>query len=670
MTDFSVTTSGQPFLVMERLYGATLAEELAARGAFTVQRALEVVRQVLEGLEVAHAAGSSIATSSRPTSSCAGRNDRGRVRSVKILDFGIPKVLASASNGSPHSGSRPRRETWLGRRAASRRNKRERIPWTRGRTSTRWGSSVRSAGGCRALRQREGSVEPHHGSRAHPAAPSARKRIGRSRPSSSWRSCMRWRRPPTIGSAAPRCSPLRLGTSRGARLRLQRPVRDPLRHGGDAAAGGRRAGAPACAPPRRGGARRAGIPPPQRLRAPVLPVHAPAFGQPASPPAMPWPRWSWAAPCAGCAPPEGPSPGISCSSQRSGWWRLRCWPWRRSPCGDGRSTSRGGESACLSPGAGVPIERPASPPTARSRRWHPRSANTRKTSPPRGLATPRRQLPRKRRRCAWGRRSTCSTCPAGRARWDLRGLRGALQGGDVGAEGPATRVPAHAGAASAVRGRGPVAPTDPPPERLDVQDYGYNEGVFWMRMELSTASITRSHHAPRRDVGRSRRRLARQAAHGVHQCHMFRHRPPRHQARERLHHARRRGEAPRLRHREARVRAADATDGQGTPSRPFGTAPYMSPEQARAASSRASDVYALGMTMVESSCGEHPFLLGGGRTSSGPCSRCRYSRPFPPLTDVGFLPGTCRVAERALSKRPQDRQSHGLNFAESFSTSA
>src|SRR5260370_9887884 len=42
---------------MELIEGETLAERLAARGRFTPDEALPVVRQVLEGLEAAHGAG-------------------------------------------------------------------------------------------------------------------------------------------------------------------------------------------------------------------------------------------------------------------------------------------------------------------------------------------------------------------------------------------------------------------------------------------------------------------------------------------------------------------------------------------------------------------------------------------------------------------------------------
>ncbi len=99
VSDFSATPTGQPFLVMERLHGATLAEELAAHGAFPVLRAIDVARQVLQGLEVAHAAGI-IHRDIKPANVFVCRPERPGARPiVKVLDFGIAKLLASTSTG-------------------------------------------------------------------------------------------------------------------------------------------------------------------------------------------------------------------------------------------------------------------------------------------------------------------------------------------------------------------------------------------------------------------------------------------------------------------------------------------------------------------------------------------------------------------------------------------
>ncbi len=104
--------------------------------------------------------------------------------------------------------------------------------------------------------------------------------------------------------------------------------------------------------------------------------------------------------------------------------------------------------------------------------------------------------------------------------------------------------------------------------------------------------------------------------------------------------------------------------GHGT-APPIGTAPYMSPEQARGGVVAAvSDVYALGMMMVEMLLGEHPFLLDGAPYEFWSMLQKQVHEPVPPLTEWGFAAGLSRVAERAVSKRPQDRQPNGLRFAE------
>ena len=97
VTDFAVTPAGLPFLVMERLSGHTVADERARRGALPLEEAIDVVQQTLAGLGAAHEAGiihrDIKAANLFLCDASAGR------RTVKILDFGIAKVLASAPSG-------------------------------------------------------------------------------------------------------------------------------------------------------------------------------------------------------------------------------------------------------------------------------------------------------------------------------------------------------------------------------------------------------------------------------------------------------------------------------------------------------------------------------------------------------------------------------------------
>jgi eukaryotic-like serine/threonine-protein kinase len=88
--DFGLTAQGRPYLVMERLEGKTLADELKARGALPVPLALAVARQALAGLEASHAQAV-IHRDVKPGNLfvCGGLDGACH---VKLLDFGIAKL--------------------------------------------------------------------------------------------------------------------------------------------------------------------------------------------------------------------------------------------------------------------------------------------------------------------------------------------------------------------------------------------------------------------------------------------------------------------------------------------------------------------------------------------------------------------------------------------------
>lgn len=77
---------GIPFLVMERLPGRTLADELAA-GALSVERGCRVTREVLSALAAAHAAGI-IHRDIKPGNVLLTEDGH-----VKVSDFGIAKTV-------------------------------------------------------------------------------------------------------------------------------------------------------------------------------------------------------------------------------------------------------------------------------------------------------------------------------------------------------------------------------------------------------------------------------------------------------------------------------------------------------------------------------------------------------------------------------------------------
>ncbi len=93
-TDLAETPEGRPFLVLERLYGQTVADELRLRGVLPVEEAIEIARQTLAGLSVVHDAGI-VHRDVKPENIFLCQD--GARRLVKILDFGVAKVLAGAS---------------------------------------------------------------------------------------------------------------------------------------------------------------------------------------------------------------------------------------------------------------------------------------------------------------------------------------------------------------------------------------------------------------------------------------------------------------------------------------------------------------------------------------------------------------------------------------------
>jgi serine/threonine protein kinase len=98
VTDFGVTEGGAPFLVMERLYGRTLGQELDARGTLPVGEALAWGRQVLEALDVAHRAGI-IHRDVKADNVFLCDPTEGSPRLAKLLDFGVAHMPNAGISG-------------------------------------------------------------------------------------------------------------------------------------------------------------------------------------------------------------------------------------------------------------------------------------------------------------------------------------------------------------------------------------------------------------------------------------------------------------------------------------------------------------------------------------------------------------------------------------------
>jgi eukaryotic-like serine/threonine-protein kinase len=99
--DVGTTKDGRPFIVMERLRGSTLQQELRRRGHLPVEEALDVCGQILAGLEAAHGTGI-IHRDIKPANLFLCDPVAGTTRrTLKILDFGIAKVIAPENAAAP-----------------------------------------------------------------------------------------------------------------------------------------------------------------------------------------------------------------------------------------------------------------------------------------------------------------------------------------------------------------------------------------------------------------------------------------------------------------------------------------------------------------------------------------------------------------------------------------
>jgi serine/threonine protein kinase len=96
--DLGRTPDGRAYLVMERLYGRTISEELRARGTLPPAEAIDYACQALAGLGAAHAAGI-VHRDVKPANLFLCDWENGR-RAVKVLDFGIAKVIGGSRRGA------------------------------------------------------------------------------------------------------------------------------------------------------------------------------------------------------------------------------------------------------------------------------------------------------------------------------------------------------------------------------------------------------------------------------------------------------------------------------------------------------------------------------------------------------------------------------------------
>jgi eukaryotic-like serine/threonine-protein kinase len=99
MVDFWISAHGTPCVVMELLEGTTLGEELAARGRLPPSEAIDLAEQALSGLAAAHALG--VVHRDVTPDNLFLQHRAGFSRTLKILDFGLARILPTASGQAP-----------------------------------------------------------------------------------------------------------------------------------------------------------------------------------------------------------------------------------------------------------------------------------------------------------------------------------------------------------------------------------------------------------------------------------------------------------------------------------------------------------------------------------------------------------------------------------------
>lgn len=103
VVDFGATDDERTFLVMERLYGRTLAKEQKERQSLPALEAIAITREILAGLAAAHDAGMihrdiKLDNIFLCDPSTEGRGEARGERLVKLLDFGVIKLLPEGAS--------------------------------------------------------------------------------------------------------------------------------------------------------------------------------------------------------------------------------------------------------------------------------------------------------------------------------------------------------------------------------------------------------------------------------------------------------------------------------------------------------------------------------------------------------------------------------------------
>jgi serine/threonine-protein kinase len=112
VSDLGRTPAGATYIVMERLRGRTLGAELRERGPLPVGEAIRWTRQILSALAAAHRSGV-VHRDVKLENVFLCDAEGGEPRRIKLLDFGIAKVLKEATAGMDPSRCQPTAEGTL-----------------------------------------------------------------------------------------------------------------------------------------------------------------------------------------------------------------------------------------------------------------------------------------------------------------------------------------------------------------------------------------------------------------------------------------------------------------------------------------------------------------------------------------------------------------------------
>lgn len=100
VTDFGLTESDQPFIVMDYIKGRSLSEILKDEGALSIASFIEIFTQVCKGL--AHAHEKCVIHRDLKPSNIMIDDDGGGSPMVRIVDFGIAKILPNEEGVAQH----------------------------------------------------------------------------------------------------------------------------------------------------------------------------------------------------------------------------------------------------------------------------------------------------------------------------------------------------------------------------------------------------------------------------------------------------------------------------------------------------------------------------------------------------------------------------------------